>query len=87
MFSYKAEVQQQLHLYDTTGRSDEIKLRDFITQLKKARSSIKSTINTDLESMHADDGQPLQTNVNDNRTADLEMAVLVQVYIKIPFTQ
>ena len=68
-------------------RTDEVKLKDFIAQLKKARSSVKSTINTDLESMHADDGQPLQTNVNDNRTADLEMAVLVQVYIKIPFTQ
>ena len=63
-------------------RTDEVKLKDFIAQLKKARSSVKSTINTDLESMHADDGQPMQTNVNDNRTADLEMAVLVQVCIK-----
>ena len=42
-----------------------------------------STINSDLESMHNEDNVPLQNNVNDNRTADLEMAVLVQVLLHI----
>ena len=79
IFSYKAEVQQQLNFYDTSMRTDEVKLKDFIAQLKKARSSVKSTINTDLESMHAEDSGPNRNNINDNRTADLEMAVLVQV--------
>ena len=79
IFSYKAEVQHQLNFYDTSVRTDEVKLKDFISQLKKARSSVKSTINTDLESMHAEDSGPIRNNVNDNRTADLEMAVLVQV--------
>ena len=60
-------------------RTDEVKLKDFISHLKKSRSSVKSTINTDLESMHAEDSGPIRNNVNDNRTADLEMAVLVQV--------
>ena len=80
IFSYKAEVQQQLNLYDISVRTDEVKLKDFISQLKKARTSVKSTINTDLESMHAEDSGPIRNNVNDNRTADLEMAVLVQVH-------
>ena len=79
IFSYKAEVSQQLNLYDSSVRSDEVKIRDFISQLKRARLSVKSTINNDLESMHAEDSGPTQNNVNDNRTADLEMAVLVQV--------
>ena len=80
VYSYKAEVQHQLHPYDTSMRSDEVKLRDFISQFKKARSSVISTIIMDLESMHAgNDHGPVHTSVNDNRTADLEMAVLVQV--------
>ena len=81
IFSYKAEVQHQLNLYESSVRTDEVKLKDFIIQLKNARSSVQSTINTDLESMHAEDGGPERNNVNDNRTADLEMAVLVQVAI------
>ena len=81
IFSYKAEVQHQLNLYESSVRTDEVKLKDFIIQLKNARSSVQSTINTDLESMHAEDGGPEHNNVNDNRTADLEMAVLVQVII------
>ena len=76
-------MQQQLNLYETSLRTDEVKLRDFISQLKKARSSVMSTINSDLESMHNEDNVPLQNNVNDNRTADLEMAVLVQVLLHI----
>ena len=79
IFSYKAEVQHQFNFYESSVRTDEVKLKDFVTQLKNARSSIQSTIATDLESMHAEDGGPEKTNVSENRTADLEMAVLVQV--------
>ena len=79
IFSYKAEVQHQFNFFESSVRTDEVKLKDFVTRLKNARSSIQSTIATDLESMHAEDGGPERTNVNENRTADLEMAVLVQV--------
>ena len=79
IFSFKAEVQHHFNFYESSVRTDEVKLKDFIAQLKNARSSIQSTITTDLESMHAEDGGPERNNVNENRTADLEMAVLVQV--------
>ena len=79
IFSYKAEVQHQFNFFESSVRTDEVKLKDFVARLKNARSSIQSTIATDLESMHAEDGGPERTNVNENRTADLEMAVLVQV--------
>ena len=103
VFSYKAEVQHhQLHMFHKSGdnhhqngsqsvsrsSSDEAKLREFISQLKRARVSVKSTIqpSRDLESMHQDatydlgDNRPMtKVNTSDNQTADLEMAVLVQV--------
>jgi hypothetical protein len=56
--------------------------------LKATRASIQSTVVSDLESLHSiseigtsndDRSQKKQISISEARTADLEMAVLVQV--------
>jgi hypothetical protein len=59
------------------NRSEEARLREFVAQLKMAKTSIQSTV-TEMESLHCDN-EPVFVSVCDARTADLEMAVLVQV--------
>ena len=55
-------------------KTGEAKLKDLICQLKVARASVQSTIITELESHHPEhDLKP-----NESKTADLEIAVLVQ---------
>ena len=68
------------------SRSDEIRVREYLAYLKATRSSIQSTVVPDLESLHSvsESGQNeksprKQISINEARTADLEMAVLVQV--------
>jgi hypothetical protein len=70
------------------SRSDEIRVREYIAHLKATRASIQSTVVSDLESLHSiselgtnndDRSQKKQISISEARTADLEMAVLVQV--------
>ena len=63
-------------------------MRDCIKQLKDARSKIQSTFINDLESvidMQEDQQRALllKTSEKDVRTADLEMAVLIQELMSI----
>ena len=54
--------------------TEEIRLRDIINQLKSLKSSIQATIIQELETHHPEhDLKP-----NESKTADLELAVLVQ---------
>ena len=59
--------------------NEESKLRDFISQMKAARKSVQTTV-VELESLHSDP-EDVQNSIaaNESQTADLEMAVLVQV--------
>jgi hypothetical protein len=78
------------------SRSDEIRVREYIAHLKATRASIQSTVVSDLESLHSiselgtsndDRSQKKQISISEARTADLEMAVLVQVsFRKIQFS-
>ena len=55
--------------------TEEIRLREIIMRLKSTRSSIQSTIFHELETHHPEhDLKP-----NESKTAELELAVLVQV--------
>ena len=59
---------------ENTVDMEEIRLRDIITQLKSLKSSIQATIIQELETHHPEhDLKP-----NESKTADLELAVLVQ---------
>ena len=67
--------------------SEETKLRELIAQLRTARSTVQASVVSDLESLHG--SSPCQTSKsvktlssNESRTADLEMAVLVQVGLR-----
>ena len=54
--------------------TEEIRLRDIINQLKSLKTSIQATIIQELETHHPEhDLKP-----NESKTADLELAVLVQ---------
>ena len=56
------------------SKSDETKLKEWIHQLKASRGSIQATLIKDLESHHPEhDLRPIES-----KTADLEIAVLVQ---------
>lgn len=61
------------------SQNDENRLRDLISRLKMARSSIQATV-MELESVYQDHVPPLEGSSSSvcNSTADLEMAVLAQ---------
>ena len=62
------------HEIDVEKENEEIKLKDLILQLKASRASVQATLITDLESHHPEhDLKPIES-----KTADLEIAVLVQ---------
>ena len=66
-FTFHDELQSE-------SKSDEIKLKEWINQLKASRGSIQATLIKDLESHHPEhDLRPIES-----KTADLEIAVLVQ---------
>ena len=69
-FTFHDEL-QSIH---PESKSDEIKLKEWINQLKASRSSVQATLIKDLESHHPEhDLRPIES-----KTADLEIAVLVQ---------
>lgn len=57
------------------AKTEEVKLREIIVQLKSTRASIQSTIIQELETHHPEHEQ---IGGIESKTADLEMAVLVQ---------
>ena len=83
---FQQQQQPDINLDVSRTRSDEIRVREYIAYLKATRISIQSTVVPDLESLHSvsESGQNeksprKQISINEARTADLEMAVLVQV--------
>ena len=82
--------QQKPEVSLDVSRSDEIRVREYLAYLKATRNSIQSTVVPDLESLHSvsesgqnDKSGRKEISINEARTADLEMAVLVQVCSKI----
>ncbi len=71
-------------VHEQDPKSLESKVREIIGQLRLARSSVQSTI-TELESHHPEYGSlphppaSVQDQKSESKTAELEMAVLVQV--------
>ena len=56
------------------SKTDENKLKELITHLKSSRASVQATLINELESHHPEhDKKP-----HESKTADLEIAVLVQ---------
>ncbi len=78
------EEKTTLTVHEHDPKSLESKVREIISQLRSARSSVQSTI-TELESHHPEYGSlphpPAkgQDQKSESKTAELEMAVLVQV--------
>ena len=60
--------------------TEETRLRDIITQLKSTKNSIQATIIQELETHHPEHDLKPESGIRkpESKTADLELAVLVQ---------